>query len=1114
MVSYEQISAEYERQRIAKGLPSSFRDNPYGGFYVGNYKGFVGYRSSKAARLRALNRQKRFAAQERERIRQQRIREGKAISAAETFKGEATRQAEEISRRTGESIAIDRRIPTASRLTAQGGRTESFLLPSAFSAKESFIQQGGKLASSFKDRDIREDLKRELQADVKASFEKESEKIKTSVTRTKPKETITPRDTYFSTTPKFKDRSKTNLNVIENTSFPEAPLISYRTGGAELVKEKGKPDTFIKTKSVFINPDPVSGGSVTETGLADFKATGTGTGRTRTVRANPFAEIVRSGGKVTISDADIEQPLYIQNPQSPDFITVSYQGKKETIPVEGFRKRDQTLSLEKAFTSKLIDEDTYTGYKSQGVEQVTIPKNTIYDINITPPVLDYTLPPAGGKVISNITLPKEYSKGARYKITEIGGKPLGFSSPLLISKTTGSDTLDFKPIPFKSEGVLREATNLNQLEKLAGRISISASRDRISDKSFLGQAKYTLKFAYSDIVLGGSGVNKKEVAIFSAAGFAVGGLVGGARIATGLVKIPKTAVYAGNVLKYGGGATLAYFGGRQVLKEADLITRSPFPKVEGVKFTGRQLANIGGFAIGSGSAGLALETIKPKIIKPSGDFLIYEKSRYQGKNFLRINTIKSDNLVFKGVRYKDLQLTTITTKSRVTGFGRYTTAQGQVKTIDFTGKAGSLKFKSFGGDLFGELGYRQSLLTARGKTSTNLLFREGTFAKGQGKIINIGDRTSLVQVGKGKFIGERLAVSKFYAGETGDIFSQSFLTAQQGSKGISFTSGRSNILFRQTLTGKAPKIDYLRGKLATGKFTYKTKDLGNLQLVKDGKALAVKNLNIGFTRQPRELQNTLVTEFTAKAKFKLISTPKVKLKGKPSLSFRKPALLGSKGTRAAANVRLENPLTTVKRAGTNIKKDFTLSRLKPKTSTLLKRTKGSIPINALNVLSKPITTPKLFPLVRTRTAGKQVSKVITSPRLKPISALTPVTSQAVLPKVSVATKTSPVLKTSSLTGQTVRSITSPRVTSAGGLVSLPVTNIVPPPIPPITTVPFTPSFPFVPPAGFGRRKKGVKQKGKQYKRYTPTLTSFLFNIRGKSSKVGVRSGLGIRPIPI
>lgn len=99
------------------------------------------------------------------------------------------------------------------------------------------------------------------------------------------------------------------------------------------------------------------------------------------------------------------------------------------------------------------------------------------------------------------------------------------------------------------------------------------------------------------------------------------------------------------------------------------------------------------------------------------------------------------------------------------------------------------------------------------------------------------------------------------------------------------------------------------------------------------------------------------------------------------------------------------------------------------------------------------------------------------------------------------------------------SISSPAVSRGRGgpsvspIISVPSSPILPPVI--------TPSPPAAPPTGFIfrdldaglRKKKKIKVKVKQPKKYKPTLTSATFNIFGKPSKVGIISGLGIRPIP-
>jgi len=82
-------------------------------------------------------------------------------------------------------------------------------------------------------------------------------------------------------------------------------------------------------------------------------------------------------------------------------------------------------------------------------------------------------------------------------------------------------------------------------------------------------------------------------------------------------------------------------------------------------------------------------------------------------------------------------------------------------------------------------------------------------------------------------------------------------------------------------------------------------------------------------------------------------------------------------------------------------------------------------------------------------------------------------------------------------------------------------------VPPERSPPFIPHFPRVPRppkipgelfpplpgGGLGRRRKIKKRKGKQPKRYTPSLTAVVLGIRGKPSKIGELTGLGIRPLP-
>ena len=46
--------------------------------------------------------------------------------------------------------------------------------------------------------------------------------------------------------------------------------------------------------------------------------------------------------------------------------------------------------------------------------------------------------------------------------------------------------------------------------------------------------------------------------------------------------------------------------------------------------------------------------------------------------------------------------------------------------------------------------------------------------------------------------------------------------------------------------------------------------------------------------------------------------------------------------------------------------------------------------------------------------------------------------------------------------------------------------------------------------GGGRRTRGFKAR--QEKLYTPSLTALTFNIKGKPTKLGTLTGLGVRPI--
>lgn len=168
----------------------------------------------------------------------------------------------------------------------------------------------------------------------------------------------------------------------------------------------------------------------------------------------------------------------------------------------------------------------------------------------------------------------------------------------------------------------------------------------------------------------------------------------------------------------------------------------------------------------------------------------------------------------------------------------------------------------------------------------------------------------------------------------------------------------------------------------------------------------------------------------------------------------------------------------------------------------------------VGITTKPITTlapVSIFSRTKTRTPI-----LTTRTRVNEIVSTTPITSssQVYTPisetKPISITKTQPITKTKAITvTKTITTPTTQFYPTSYNFITTPIPPIPPPPPPPPG------GLGFWWPSGVGGSRTIIKRKSlKQPKAYTPSGFSAAFGIKGKSSKIGVLSGLGIRPIKV
>ena len=164
--------------------------------------------------------------------------------------------------------------------------------------------------------------------------------------------------------------------------------------------------------------------------------------------------------------------------------------------------------------------------------------------------------------------------------------------------------------------------------------------------------------------------------------------------------------------------------------------------------------------------------------------------------------------------------------------------------------------------------------------------------------------------------------------------------------------------------------------------------------------------------------------------------------------------------------------------------------------------------------TKPVSTfapVSIFSRTKTRTPI-----LTTRTRVNEIVSTTPITSssQVYTPisetKPITISKPKPITTTKAITvTKTITTPTTQFYPTSYNFITTPITPVPPPPPPPPG------GLGFWWPSGVGGSRTIIKRKSmKQPKAYTPSGFSAAFGIKGKSSKIGVLSGLGIRPIKI
>jgi len=160
-----------------------------------------------------------------------------------------------------------------------------------------------------------------------------------------------------------------------------------------------------------------------------------------------------------------------------------------------------------------------------------------------------------------------------------------------------------------------------------------------------------------------------------------------------------------------------------------------------------------------------------------------------------------------------------------------------------------------------------------------------------------------------------------------------------------------------------------------------------------------------------------------------------------------------------------------------------------------------IPITQTKTTSNIITKNDFITRTRPNTRTKQNPsiKFSANPKSPPVTKISPIFKQSIQP----VTRPDTVIKT------TLKTSTVPSM-------QIPTTPIYTPRIPPVS-IRQTPPPPPPPILWFGGGGGNTKspfdlKKSNQPKDYTPSAFAASFNIKGKSKKGGIKTGLGLRPI--
>jgi len=192
---------------------------------------------------------------------------------------------------------------------------------------------------------------------------------------------------------------------------------------------------------------------------------------------------------------------------------------------------------------------------------------------------------------------------------------------------------------------------------------------------------------------------------------------------------------------------------------------------------------------------------------------------------------------------------------------------------------------------------------------------------------------------------------------------------------------------------------------------------------------------------------------------------------------------------------------------------LTSSMLKPAvSSTMIINPVTTAPVSTTRKKMYSRKTPKFKSITRvdpkTETIIKTspISKTSSIQRVSPILDLSPAQttkiSQTQKQKQQQRQKLTPI--TTTITTPTTPTILTPPTTNP------PFT----PPVAPPTFIPPPPTFEYFPKMSLGLGKSYSRKKVKQPKEYTPSAFAAGFKIKGKSTKLGIKSGLGLRPIKI